>query len=150
MDRTIRNHVQPDAIEKRNLDDLHRKFFQDEFWIKAGCHRLADQDVANELYDSAVNCGVGRAVEWLQAALNVCNRRGVRWPDVKVDGVLGQVTAEVVSQAVAQKQMKWLLLQVAETFQRAHYVSLALADPTQEENLWGWFRQRVQQLSPSP
>ena len=150
IDRTVRNHVPLAGIDKANLHDLHRKFFLDEFWTRSGCHLLSDQDIAEELYDTAVNVGDRRAVEWLQTALNTCNNRGQRWPDIHVDGITGPATASAVSKACADKRMKWLVLQVMETFQRAHYVRLAMVDPTQEANLHGWFRQRVQQLSPPP
>lgn len=145
IDRTLKVGRPLVGVDATNLSNLHQQLFRDEFWQPAGCGLLEDQDVANELYDSAVNCGVRRAVEWLQTALNTCNRRGQRWPDIAVDGKVGKQTASVVVAACANPQTRWLLLQVMETFQRAHYVQLAMADPMQEENLLGWFRLRVQQ-----
>lgn len=147
VDRTLRNHVQPTGVDLANLRDLHAKFYLDEFWTRIGGSTISDQTVAEEVYDTAVNCGARRAVEWLQSALNVCNRRGMRWPDVRVDGLPSKETMDAISKACSDRQHRWLLLQVLETFQRWHYVQLALVDPTQEEWINGWFRQRVQQLS---
>lgn len=148
IDRTLRLGRRLEGVDGRNLADLHRKFYLDEFWIRTGCDVIDDQDIANELYDSAVNCGARRAVEWLQSALNVCNRRGTRWGDLRVDGALGPMTAEATDRACKDRNTRWLLLQVFESFQRWHYVQLALLDPTQEEFIHGWFRKRVQQFSP--
>lgn len=147
----IANDMRPATErERRALGDLHEEFFLREFWGKTGCHYLADQDLAEELYDSAVNCGQGRAQEWLQVALNASNRRGTLWPDLKVDGRVGQVTAGAALEAARMPLRKWLVLQVMETQQRSHYLHLALADRTQEENMLGWFRLRVQYASPPP
>lgn len=136
--------------EQQRLDAEHRTFFEQEFWRRSGCHHIRDQDIADEVYDSAVNIGPGRVQEWLQIALNVSNRRGVLWSNVKVDGLVGPITGAAAERAARIPQRKWLVLQVLETQQRAHYLRLALADPTQEENKLGWFRLRIQQLSPPP
>lgn len=150
IDRTIRHHVPLIGVDAINLRDLHAKFFLDEFWTRVAGNDIVDQDVAEEVYDTAVNCGVRRAVEWLQQALNVCNGRGQRWPDVRVDGLPSQEMLSAISKACSDRRHRWLLLQVMETFQRAHYVQLAMSDPTQEEFVNGWFRQRVQQLNRAP
>lgn len=141
---------QPTAADQALLDRLHAAFFRGEFWLRVGGNLLPDQDVANEVYDSAVNCGVGRAAEWLQIALNVSNRRGKRWPDVVIDRQIGQNTVDAVRKATSDPLHRWLVLQVLETCQRWHYTQLAMADPTQEDNLLGWFRLRVQQWTPPP
>lgn len=140
----------PAKQEQWEIDNLHAGFFEAEFWHGAGCHHIDDQDIADELYDSAVNVGTGRAQEWLQISLNVCNRRGTLWPDIKVDGRVGPVTGKTTAKAVRDPLRKWLVLQMMETQQRAHYMRLAMVDETQEENVLGWFRLRVQHLNPPP
>lgn len=150
IDRVVRHHVPFNAAERAALGEKHKAFFYVEFWSRINGDRHPHQDVANEVYDTAVNCGWQRANEWLQQALNVCNQRGERWPDIKVDGIVGSVTLSTLSRAVSEPAMRWFLLQVLETYQRWHYVSLAASDPTQEENLRGWFRQRIQHASPAP
>jgi len=150
LDLLAQDGRRPALQEQHEIDLLHADFFMRKFWIAAGCHHIDDQDIADEMYDSAVNVGTGRAQEWLQVALNVCNRRGTLWPDLTVDGRVGPLTAKAAAQAVNDRLRKWLVLQMQETQQRHHYMNLAMADPTQEENIFGWFRLRVQHSSPPP
>lgn len=133
----------PTDAEKSLLAHLHRSFFFHAFWEPANLGALPDQVVASKVYDALVNCGPA-ACEWLQVALNVCNRRGKLWPDLRVDGQLGPATCAAVRSACAAPDRKWLVLQVYETQQERRYFELAQHDESQEENLLGWYKHRIQ------
>lgn len=138
-----RGSFTPTVDVKRSIDEQHRYFFETYFWRAINLDLVVDQDIANKVYDAHVNCGPS-AVEWLQCALNLANRRGKLWPDLKVDGGLGPATAAAVAAAVVNSERKWLVLQLFETQQERRYFELALHDPSQEENLLGWYRNRIQ------
>ncbi len=69
---------------KRTMHDFYKTCFFDK--IKG--EQIESQDVANALYDFAVNSGVSRAVKSIQEVLNV-----------SVDGVLGNKTLEAINNA---------------------------------------------------
>lgn len=59
---------------------VHR-FYQDNFWSQIRGNEIQDQEVANNIYDFAVNSGVSRAIKYMQMVLGV-----------EVDGKFGPVT----------------------------------------------------------
>lgn len=67
---------------KSQMDSFYRK----EFWDKIKGDLIESQEVANALYDFAVNSGVSRAVKSLQEILGVA-----------VDGSLGNKTLEAIN-----------------------------------------------------
>ena len=140
----------PTEHERQMLLQLHRTFFLTQFWALVGGDKIADQEAANKVYDVAVHCSRLRAVTWLQTALNVCNRRQKLWADVRVDGQVGPQTLGAIVAAAKSPVRKWLVFQVLETQQEEHYLDLALRDESQEENLLGWYRWRIDHRVPPP
>jgi lysozyme family protein len=55
-----------------------------------------DTGVGMEAIDTGVNMSQTTAARWLQRALNVLNRRGKGWPDIRVDGRCGPKTLGTV------------------------------------------------------
>ena len=54
-------------VDIRHLTpELAAVIYQSDYWAPAGCDDLSP-DLALVVFDTAVNCGVKRAVEWLQA-----------------------------------------------------------------------------------
>jgi lysozyme family protein len=74
------------------LDPLVEDFYRVNFWNRIQGDRVANltPEIAFELFDSAVHCGVSKAVEFMQNAYNVANCE--RYPLV-VDGLLGPITS---------------------------------------------------------
>lgn len=139
----------PTPGEAKLIAFQHRAFFETEFWRRSNVALLSAQSLANKVYDAYVNCGPA-AVEWLQCALNLANRRGKLWPDLRVDGGLGPATAAAAEVACKSGQRQWLVMQLFETQQERRYFELALHDESQEENLLGWYRHRIQFRAPAP
>lgn len=67
-------------------------FYFVEFWKPGRFDVIVDQALANELFEEAVNLGLGTAIRILQTVLNALNLYGKRWPDVTVDGQAGPST----------------------------------------------------------
>ena len=117
---------------------LHHEFYLKEFWTPIRGDEINDQEMAEKIYDAAVNCGVHRAVQWAQHATNLV----LTGMNQLVDGRVGPTTLRRLNTGVTQKR-RWLWFQVFETQQEHHYVSLALRDPTQKANLLGWYSHRI-------
>ena len=66
-------------IADLNLDDA-KAIYKRDFWDRAQCDRL-HPDLAFQVFDGAVNSGIGNSIRWLQEAAGVA-----------VDGVVGPLT----------------------------------------------------------
>lgn len=101
--------------------------------------------IAEELVDTGVNSGPGRASEFLQRALNALNRNGRDYADVKVDGDLGPATLAALRAYLAKrgKEGETVMLRALNCLQGAFYIELAEKRPKDEEFAYGWLRNRV-------
>ena len=61
-----------------------RQIYKRDFWDRAQCDQLP-QDLAFDIFDAAVNSGIGQAIRWLQCAVGVAD-----------DGVVGNLTMAAV------------------------------------------------------
>lgn len=81
------------------LENMIKEFYKIRFWDELRGDEIAkiSKEVAAELFDTAVNIGIRRAVEFFQTALNMQNNYGKTYPDLEVDGILGSKTIECLS-----------------------------------------------------
>lgn len=70
-------------IADLNVDDA-KAIYKRDFWDRARCDRL-HPDLAFQVFDGAVNSGIGNSIRWLQEAAGVA-----------VDGVVGPLTLRKV------------------------------------------------------
>lgn len=93
----------PGPQVKLELDVLVRSFYRVEFWNRMQGDRLAELSpaIAYEMFDTAVNMDVVRAIEFLQTGYNIA--RGEYGSDLEVDGKLGPVTLETIKNYLASK-----------------------------------------------
>lgn len=100
-----------------------------------------DPRVAEEVIDSAVNAGPGRASRWLQQSLNHFNGRGRDYPDITEDGQVGPGTIAAV-RALQKRRGKvlacQLLIKALDAKQAAHYFALAGRNTRFEDFSVGW------------
>lgn len=121
-----------DADIKKRADN----FYKTQYWDSMNLDKLIHQDIANEMYDSAVNLGVGRVSKWLQRSLNVANRNQIDYKDLVVDGIIGPGTLKIINDH-RDPQAIWKALNV---LQGHAYFVLAEEDKTQERFWLGWFK----------
>jgi lysozyme family protein len=69
--------------------DRAKEIYKRDFWDKLHCSDM-QQSIAFSLFDAGVNCGIGKAAEWLQYILVV-----------KVDGSIGPMTLQALAQRSA-------------------------------------------------
>jgi lysozyme family protein len=99
------------------------------------------EDVALELFDTAVNMGVGTAAKFFQRSLNLMNRNGRLFTDLKVDGHCGRFTFEAMNR-LKKDIDKRVVVKILDTLQGARYLSIAKRDPSQEIFIRGWLNRR--------
>lgn len=130
----------PDCLdEDPNLRLAVVAFYREHYWDKFWGDHIPDQGVANELFDTAVNMGTTRAVEFLQGALNVLNRNGSLYPDLVDDGVFGPKTLRALESYLDHDPPE-TLLKVMNILQGMHYLKYMQRSPIQEKYARGWLR----------
>ena len=125
-----------DADKNETLQALVIKHYKTDYWDSLSLDQINDQKVANELYDTGVNMGTGRAAIFFQRVLNVVNRCGSLFPNLKLDGAIGQKSiAAFNSLSLNDKFMVWKLLNC---LQGAKYIDICEANPVQEKFMRSW------------
>jgi len=118
-----------------------------KYWDRLALNSIAEMSpsIAGELFDSGVNTGTGRAAEWLQRSLNVLNRRGKIYEDIKVDGDIGPATIGALVAYLKKRGSdgEVVLFRMLNSMQGAFYIHLAERREKDEEFVFGWFRTRV-------
>lgn len=123
------------------LDDAVRGFYKQEYWVKAKCHVIApiSRKIAIELFDSSINCGISRAVMFLQAALNNCSY-GLTKESLLVDGKIGEQTIQNID--ILCPKYEKALYKAMNGEQYEHYEGICKKKPSQWKFFRGWM-QRV-------
>lgn len=120
------------------------KILVDEYWtpIKGDALEALSPLIAQEVGDTAVNCGVHRAAVLLQRCLNVLNRNGALYPDLKADGKIGPATLGAL-ETYLKHRSDVTLHKALNCLQGAHYISLAESREKDERFVYGWLDKRV-------
>lgn len=114
-----------------------RAFFKKNYWDRFQGDFFADQSIANEMFDAAVNMGVSRAVRFLQSGLNLLNRNQQNYPDIVEDGRFGPVTADTLRQYLTIDS-NIHLLKIMIILRGMHYITYMRQNPAQERFARGW------------
>lgn len=127
----------PSEGTNHELDLAVRTFYKDHFWNRFEGDKVPHQDIANELFDTGVNMSMSRAIEFLQEALNLCNRDQKYWKDISVDGSWGPITEDTLLQALSRNQGD-LVYKLQNVLQAEFYIHKMRTD-TSKERWIGWF-----------
>jgi lysozyme family protein len=134
------------------MKDLPRpkivEIYKKEFWDALLCDEIQKISllICSELLDTAVNQGVFRAAEYLQRSLNVLNKEGALYADLKVDGAVGRKTVAALAaytKARPGAEGVKVLLSALNCLQGAFYISLAERRQKDERFVYGWLLNRV-------
>ena len=125
-----------DRTLQANVKALYKKMYWDVF--NGDGH--SDQAVANELYDTAVNMGVRRAVRFLQSALNLLNRNQKIYKDLIVDGWFGNKSMTALGKLLDKDGNSDALVKMMNIQQGARYIEIMSRDSTQERFARGWIK----------
>lgn len=141
VDKQIRMYGRPKPLVPGSALEFDvREFYRTNFWIGPKYHLLASvfDALAIEVFDSGVNMGVHRSALILQCSLNILNRRGTLWPDIREDGGIGTETMSAVVSAL-QKRGRDKLYQRVNYYQAKIYIDLMRGNPEKYEEFDGWF-----------
>jgi len=112
--------------------DRAKELYEKVYWKPTGLSHVANQELAEEIFDTAVNMGPKRAVKIVQEALNLLSSS----PDLKIDGVMGPQTLSRIN----SYRYPRALLKVLNGLQFEHYRRIVESDPSQEKFFRGWMR----------
>jgi len=118
------------------LQPAVESFYKERYW---DVNRLDSfpQSVAEEMFDTGVNMGVGRAGRFLQRTLNYLNRNGKLYGDLDVDGKIGPASLNAMA---ACKGDERVILAMLNTLQGMHYMDYMDKSPSQRKYARGWFK----------
>ena len=131
------------ALPRATAVAIYRRIY----WDQPGYAFVAEMapSVAAELFDTAVNMGVGTATGFLQRALNALNRNQRDYPDLTLDRAIGARTLGALRafRALRGKAGEAVLLKAIEAMQGERYIALAETRPANEAFLYGWLANRI-------
>lgn len=127
---------------------IAREIYLKEYWL-APKFDLIDHispKVAEELFDSGVNCGVRTSSKWLQRCLNALNKSQTLYTDLTVDGLIGDNTVEALKQLLIKRSLhgETVLLKALNCVQGEYYITISENREANESFLFGWLRKRVE------
>lgn len=107
--------------QNAGLQTAIQLFYENNYWNPNSTGAINDQQIANQVFDTAVNCGTGTAKFLQQAA------------GVTVDRVIGPGTLQAVNSADAQ-----MLYDKFIALRKQYYLNIVAGNPSQKvfENSW--------------
>lgn len=125
--------------------EVASRIYEARYWTPVCGDQLAalSEAVAGEVVDTAVNMGPGRAVKFLQRALNVLNQRGALYGDLTVDGKMGPASLNALSEYLATRS-EGVLTKALNCLQGSFYIELAERREKDERFVYGWLSHRIE------
>lgn len=124
-----------------------RAIYRSQYWdlLRLDPISAISPDVAHELFDTGVNCGLVVAGRQLQRALNALNREQQDYPDVTVDGLLGPRSVHALGEYIRKRGRagERVLLAAMNALQGTYYIDLAERRSKDEDFVYGWLLNRV-------
>jgi lysozyme family protein len=112
-----------------SLNTMVDQFYLQNFWNPIGLPTINSQQIANQLFDTAVNMGTGIACRFLQQGVNVLVPN-----TLTVDGAVGPLTIQA-----ANNQNNQALYNAICNLRRQRYESIIAANPSQAIFRNSWF-----------
>lgn len=127
--------------------DMAVSIYKQRYWLAPKFDVLAtiDDKLADRLFDIGVNAGQATGVKFLQRALNTLNHGGKDFPDIDVDGNLGNITFAALKAFIRQRggDGRTVLLFMIVSQHSVFYMQTAEGRPANETFEYGWQKQRA-------
>ena len=128
-----------------SLQLMVERLYLDYFWTALKLDSF-DQDVANEIFDTAVNQGQKTAAKFFQQALNLLNNNQKHYSNIAEDGSIGPGTLKAYEAYMLTSRFPGrsedrnirMLLKVMNGLQFERYADICKANEGQEMYLYGW------------
>lgn len=118
-----------------------------DYWTKPGISTLLaiNPQIAEELFDTAVNMGTAWPGIFLQQALNGLNMQGKLYSDIVEDGDIGPATRNALTAYLRKRGSEGVevMIKALNVLQGARYFAISVARPRNEDFLYGWLRTRI-------
>lgn len=127
---------------------MAKSIYKQQYWFEPQFDQInkISPAIAEELLDTAINCGVNFTKPLLQRALNLLNKQGEEgWPNLALDGQYGPLTVQALSTYLNRrnKDGETVLLRVLNIMQGQHYIEITEKNPNYEDFFYGWILNRV-------
>lgn len=128
------------GISEREFPDLDlsqltytqmQQLYREKYWDPLRLDEISVEAIADEVFEQAVNFGIGRAAANVQRALNYFREQGIA-----VDGVIGSLTLAAINSC----KYPGYLLTVLNGIQIARYFEIVDSDPSQKVFTRGWLK----------
>lgn len=122
------------ALADSSIMSHVKQLYKKQYWDVYLLDQVTSQDIANELFDTGINLGTGKAASFLVLTLSLLNRGGKDYADVPEDG---KVDASDVALLNAHKRPQ-NVLKTLNGLQFMHYYSITKSKPDFENYFNGW------------
>jgi len=134
--------------EMRDLRlETARDIYRAQYWDTLRLTDIAalSYPIAEEVFDTGVNMGIGHAGRFLQRALNAFNRQQKDYADLIADGVVGPVTVWALKAFLDRrgKDGEIVMLRALNAQQGERYLQITENRPANEDFFYGWLLKRV-------
>jgi lysozyme family protein len=123
----ISKHSYPNLDIKSLTRDQARQIYFVDFWMKAKCVQINDENIAIKFFDLCVNMGISQAVKLIQRALRATGQNVVE------DGLIGPITLTAINKADPTDLFAALKSETA-----GYYRLVVQANPSQQKFINGW------------
>lgn len=127
------NGLKGDTVLQKNIYDFYKLMY----WDVISGDQIPSQAIAAEVFDIGVNMGYRIGGMFLQRGLNLLNREGRLFADLKVDGSIGPATISAMSK-LSKDDVEITLVKLLNIMQGARYIEICEKNPTQEVFIRGW------------
>lgn len=128
--------------QNTEISSLVKRWYKTEWWDFLGLGNL-DQNLANEIFEQAINlgkAGCGKKVQQVCNAYNAVSGTPL-FTDLVVDGAIGPKTLSALSKIINRgKASVEQLVHALNCMQGAHYIELAAKKPDQRIFTVGWMK----------
>ena len=129
--------------KSEELFELVQSIYRKNYWDALNLDAVLYQEIADELFDTAVNQGTGTAGKYLQKALNMLNCNQKHYPNIIEDGQVGKGTLTALKSFFAipgraeERNLK-AILKVLNGLQFCKYKEICDNNESQEVFFYGW------------
>lgn len=134
-EKTARNWGYKGAMKDLTLKEAG-EIYKKGYWDKVKGDSLISQEVAQEAFDTAVNCGVGNASKFLQKAYNKLKKGS----PLSEDGKIGPATVRAINSYNRANR----IVKAANAEQARYYCELVEKNEKLEAFYFGWLDHRVE------
>ena len=133
--------IRASGIKIKSVRDMTvqqaKEIYQVYFWnpIKAEC--FTDDLVQLFMFDTSVNCGASRAIDFLQSSINAISK-------IAVDGKIGNETISTCNKITSNERDRKILLELLKAARVGLYSHIVRNNDSQRVFLKGWINRVVE------